>query len=77
MLQHLKDYGIWLLAVFARGVMVFMFNTGKKWYKNYLFTFVDTLHYSEKEEYCGKWSPEIKEAGTASGQRKRIFVPND
>ena len=29
MLQHLKDYGIWLLAVFARGVMVFVFNTGK------------------------------------------------
>ena len=25
----LKDYGIWLLAVFARGVLVFLFNTGK------------------------------------------------
>ena len=29
MLQHMKDYGVWLMAVFARGVMVFMFNTGK------------------------------------------------
>ena len=30
MLQHMKDYGIWLMAVFARGIMVFMFNTGNK-----------------------------------------------
>ena len=29
MLEFLKDYGIWLLAVIARGLLVFGFNTGK------------------------------------------------
>ena len=29
MLQYLKDYVNWLLAVLAREVMIFMFNTGK------------------------------------------------
>ena len=29
MLQYLKDYVNWLLAVLAREVMIFKFNTGK------------------------------------------------
>ena len=39
-------------------------------------TWAQILHYSEEEEYCRKWSPEVEEASSSSGQCERILVPN-